>query len=241
MLDKRIFRAALLFLLFFFSAAPGQTATGGDQSTSMAPHDLKVSVKIIGPITQESDLQVLCILQHKPNADRYIEAMADFNAKVHGLLSSLRDRGEFDGATGETLLFTPPSGWIAPRQVLLIGVGDESALTLEQLRLVGRIAAREATRLHARTVGFAPTLRDQGSNRIEVGAGDAAFAEQFVLAYDTEVRLASQQLDPPPQLAELVIEAGPKFFPSAAEKVAAAVKSAASSIEARSDQPLVSR
>src|SRR5215831_12707216 len=177
-----------------------------------APRDVKVTVKMIGPVTQTTDLQIICLLQHNPAGDQYLEAMQDFNDKLGGVLSSLRERGEFVGEPGETLVLSPPSGSITPQKVLLIGGGEEATLTMDRLRLVGTIAAREAVRLGAAHVSFAPTLRDQGSNRIDVGEGDAAVAESFLLAYDTERRLQEQSLASGAQIREFVIEAGPKYF-----------------------------
>ena len=191
-----------------------------------APHSQTVSVKMIGPVTQTTDLQIICILKHDPSGDKYIEAMDDFNQKLHHLLSGLRDRGEFEGELGQTLLFTPPSDSITPKQVLLIGIGDESNITTEKLELVGGIAARETTRLKASQVSFAPTLRDQGSSRVDVGDGDAAFVKGWILAYDTEQRLQSQGLSPSLGITGLTIEAGPKFFEGAAAKVGDAIEKA---------------
>jgi Cytosol aminopeptidase family, N-terminal domain len=202
-----------------------------------APRDVKVTVKMIGPVTQTTDLQIICLLKHNPAGDQYIEAMQDFNDKLGGVLSSLRNRGEFVGEPGETLLFNPPEGSITPKQVLLIGVGEESSLTLDRLRLAGTIAARESVRLGMAHVSFAPTLRDQGSNRIDVGEGDAAVAESFLLAYDTELRLHEQGLASRAKIREFVIEAGPQYFTGAAEKVGAAVQSAAVVLARRDAKP----
>ena len=83
---------------------------------------------------------------------------------------------------------------------------------MDRLRLVGRIAIREAVRLRAIHISFAPTLRDQGSNRIDVGEGDGAFAEQVILAYDTEKRLQEQGLVPKVDIEDVTIEAGPAYF-----------------------------
>jgi hypothetical protein len=192
---------------------------------------------MIGPVTQTTDLQIICILKHDPAGDKYIEAMADFNQKLHGLLSGLRDRGEFVGDFGETLLFTPAASTITPKQVLLIGVGDEASLTTDRLKTVGGIAAREATRLKASHVSFAPTLRDQGSTRIDVGDGDAAFVSGWILAYDTEKKLQDQGLQTPVAISTLVIEAGPKFFDGATAKVATAVNDTTAALHERSAAP----
>ena len=88
---------------------------------------------MIGPVTQTTDLQIICVLKHDPAGDKYIEAMDDLNQKLHRILSNLRDRGEFAGELGETLLFTPPPNSITPKQLLLIGIGSESALSLDQV------------------------------------------------------------------------------------------------------------
>ena len=69
--------------------APKQQLWFNKQTTCLAgPYD----DKMIGPVTQATDLQVICILKHDPAGDKYIEAMQDLNGKLKGLLSSLRDR-----------------------------------------------------------------------------------------------------------------------------------------------------
>ncbi|WNG15293.1 M17 family peptidase N-terminal domain-containing protein [Cystobacter fuscus] len=209
------------------------------EKTFEAPMGLTLSVKQIGPVTQVTDLQIICVLKHEPAGDQYIEAMQDFNDKQGGLLSSLRERGEFVGELGETFLYTPPPRSITPKRVLLIGVGDAKGVSLDRLRLVGRIALREAVRLGAKHVSFAPTLRDQGSTVIDVGEGDAAVVEQMLLAYDTEKRLQRQGLAPKFSLSSWVIEAGPKYFEGVTTHVGQAIKAASEQIHQRVDQPYV--
>jgi len=211
----------------------GQAENATLEKSVSAARDVKVTVKMIGPVTQTTDLQIICLLKHNPAGDQYIEAMQDFNDKLGGVLSSLRERGEFVGEPGETLLLHPPVGSITPQKVLLIGVGEEATLTMDRLRLAGTIAARESVRLGMTHVSFAPTLRDQGSNRIDVGEGDAAVAESFLLAYDTERRLQEQGLSSGAKIREFVIEAGPKYFEGVVEKVGAAVRSAEAALARR--------
>jgi len=232
-------RNAMSVLLVYTLAA---SATFADTSTAPehsldAPHSMHIIIKMIGPVTQTTDLQIICVLKHNPAGDQYIQAMKDLNDKLGGLLSSLRDRSQFIGDPGETLLFTPPANSITPSRILLIGVGEESKLTLDSLRFAGRIAAREAVRLNVAHVSFAPTLRDQGSSRIDVADGDAAIVEQFLLAYDTEKRLQAEGLSPNDDLRDLTIEAGPKFFDSAIKKVTPAIASAAEQINQREAAP----
>src|SRR5919198_3129960 len=210
----------------FVAPTRGRAQNATPEKNVSAPRGVKVTIKMIGPVTQTTDLQIICLLRHNPAGDHYIEAMQDFNDKLGGVLSSLRERGEFVGEPGETLVLHPPAGSITPKKVLLIGVGEESALTVDRLRFVGTIAAREAVRLGMSHVSFAPTLRDQGSSRIDVSEGDAAVTESFLLAYDTERRLHEQGLASGATIREFVIEAGPQYFAGTVEKVEAAVRSA---------------
>lgn len=215
-----------------------QAAAATPEKSFNAPYNLKVTVKQVGPVTQSTDLQIITFFKHSPN-DKYIEAMDDFNAKQGDFIKNIRARGEFVGEQGETLLYTPPANSITPTQVLLIGLGDEKELSLEKLQLAGKIALREATRLGAKHVSFAPMLRDQGNSLIDVAEGDAAIVEQLILAYDTEKRLQSQGLAQPFSIDEWVIEAGPKFYDAVNTKVDAAILKAKTTIEARSNAQYV--
>jgi len=232
------FSRSLIALLALASLA---LADAPAEKSVSAPHAQTVSVKMIGPVTQTTDLQIICILKHDPAGDKYIEAMDDFNQKLHGFLSGLRDRGEFTGELGETLLFTPPANTVAPTRVLLVGIGDESGITLDKLKLVGGIAAREAVRVNASRVSFVPALRDQGSVRVDVGQGDAAFVTGWILAYDTEKKLQDQQFTPSFEVSSLTIQAGPTFYDGAFAKVAAAVQTATVTVQDRSTVPYASK
>src|SRR5215470_2495331 len=112
----------------------GHTENAAPEKSVPAARDVTVTVKMIGPVTQTTDLQIICLLKHNPAGDQYIEAMQDFNDKLGGVLSSLRERGEFVGEPGETLVLHPPEGSITPQKVLLIGVGEEATLTVDRLR-----------------------------------------------------------------------------------------------------------
>src|ERR1700690_3920000 len=149
---------------------------------------------MVGPYSEAADLQIICLFKHKPTGDTYQGAAKDTDAHLDGILSALRNRGEFVGELGETFLFTPPKGSIPAKRFMVIGLGDEQNLSLDTLREVGRIAAREAVRLKAKHVAWAPVIRDEGNSTIDVGESDRAFAEQMISAYDTEKRLQAQGL-----------------------------------------------
>src|SRR5277367_3001555 len=125
------------------TGAPKETPVGSK------PLGIAFSVKMTGPYAQDADLQIICAFKHKASGDTYQGAMKDSDAKLGGLLSALRNRGEFVGELGESILFVPPKGAIPAKLFLIIGLGDESTLSLDTLRVVGRVAAREAVRLKA--------------------------------------------------------------------------------------------
>src|ERR1700758_1708151 len=214
---KIILTAATLFLVYGAAVAADNAAPA--EKTFDAPRGLTVSVKVIGPYSEPADLQIICLFKHKASGDTYQGAAKDTDDHLRGILSALRNRGEFVGDLGETFLFTPPSGSIPAKRFMVIGLGEEKDLSLDSLRVVGRIAAREAVRLRAKHVAWAPVIRDEGETAIDVGEGDRAFVEQMLAAYDTEKRLQAQQLAPSFNIESLVMEAGPTFFEGAAKQV----------------------
>ena len=207
------------------------------EKTFNAPDGLKVSVKMIGPYTEPADLQIICLFKHKASGDTYQGAAKDTDEHLHGILSALRNRGEFVGELGETFLFTPPSGSIPAKRFMVIGLGEEKDLSLDSLRLVGRIAAREAVRLNAKHVAWAPVIRDEGNTALDVGEGDRAFIEQMLSAYDTEKRLQAEALAPAFSIEDLVIEAGPTYFDDAAKQVGEGIESMTAVLAQRNAAP----
>src|SRR5246500_1904257 len=227
-------------VLLMYGAAFAADNSAPAQKTFDAPRGLKVSVKIIGPYSEPADLQIICLFKHKPSGDTYQGAAKDTDQHLHGLLSALRNRGEFVGELGETFLFTPPSGSIPAKRFMVIGLGDEKDLSLDSVRVVGRVAAREAVRLQAKHVAWAPVIRDEGNTTIDVGEGDRAFIEQLISAYDTEKRLQEQGLAPAFSIEDVVIEAGPTYFESAAKQVEEGIESVAAQLGQRSTSPYTS-
>src|SRR6266404_5991435 len=213
------------FLLAFGSVATATSPTPKEHVFETKPLGIQVSVKMTGPYVEPADLQIICLLQHKAAGDTYQGAAKDTDEHLSGILSALRNRGEFVGELGETFLFTPPKGSMPAKQFMVIGLGEEKDLSLATLRIVGRIAAREAVRLKAKHVAWAPVIRDEGNTAIDVGEGDRAFTEEMLAAYDTEKRLQAQGLAPEFSIESFVIEAGPTFFDGAVKQVGEGIES----------------
>jgi hypothetical protein len=204
------------------------------------PLGIQLSIKMVGPYSEPADLQIICLFKHKESGDTYQGAAKETDEKLGGVLSSLRNRDEFVGETGETFLFTPPKGSIPAKRFLVIGLGEEKDLSLDTLRIVGRIAARESVRLKGKHVAWAPVIRDEGNTTIDVGEGDRAFVEQMLGAYDTEKRLQAQGLAPQFSVESLVIEAGPAFFDGAVKQVGEGIAAMKAELTKRSPAPYLS-
>ena len=236
---KRILILAGVIYALIVTNAPAADSAGAPKENVFAakPLDITTSIKMAGPFSQAADLQIICLFKHKPEGDTYQGAAKETDSELHGILSALRNRGEFVGEAGETFLFTPPKGTIPAKRFMVIGLGEEKDLSLDTLRLVGRLAAREAVRLKAKHVAWAPVIRDEGNSTIDVGEGDRAFVEQFLLAYDTEKRLQAQELGPKFSIEDLVIEAGPAYFDDAVKQVGAGIDAVSTGLAQRSSDP----
>src|SRR6201987_6296406 len=135
---KNILTAAALFLVYGAAVAADNAVPV--EKTFDAPRGLKVSVKVIGPYSEPADLQIICLFKHKASGDTYQGAAKDTDQHLHGLLSALRNRGEFVGELGETILFTPPSGSISAKSFMVIGLGGGKDLSFDLFLVGGRIA-----------------------------------------------------------------------------------------------------
>jgi len=239
-MKNKIYILSLAAAIFVVAARAADTAAPKENVFGAKPLGIQWSIKMIGPYTQEADLQIICLFKHKDSGDTYEGAAKATDDHLNGILSALRNRGEFVGELGETFLFTPTSGSIPAKRFMVIGLGDEKDLSLNSLQVVGRIAAREAVRLKAKHVAWAPVIRDEGNSTIEVGLGDRTFTEQFLSAYDTEKRLQAQGLAPKFSIEDVTIEAGPSYFDSAVKQVGDGITSITGELGQRDAAPYAS-
>lgn len=222
-------------------AESGRAADGAKEVRLDAPNKVAVKVRMQAPYDAETPLQVVCYFKHKAAGDTTLGAAVELDEKLGGVIASLRNRGEFAGDELETFLLSPPEGTIKPRLLLLVGLGEESSLSLDTMERVGRVAVREAARLRATRVAFAPLVRDQGNSRLATGDVANAVVRGMLLGYDTEKRLQHEGLARAFALEEWVQEAGPKYFDDTVSGVRKAVKEADSAIDARPSSPHATR
>jgi hypothetical protein len=223
--------------LFCGMAIASNAADEVKEVTVNVPNRLTVKVRMQGPYDAETPLQVVCYFKHKEAGDTTLGAATELDEKLGGVIASLRNRGEFAGDALETFLLSPPQGAIKPKLLLLVGLGDEASLSLDTMERVGRVAVREAARLGATRVAFAPLIRDQGNSRFAAGNVANAVVRGMLLGYDTEKRLQKEGLARAFTLEAWVQEAGPKYFDDTVAGVRKAVKEASSALEARPSSP----
>jgi hypothetical protein len=241
----RLTRILWFFALFLLAGlgAPAQSDETAEvkEKAFDAPNQVKVKVRMEGPYTADVPLQVVCYFKYTPEgAKRMSGAPVELDKRLGGVITSLRERGEFVGDEGETLLLLPPKDAIKAKSLLLVGLGDESALSLGVLERVGRTALREAARLGITRVAYAPLIRDQGNSRF--GTGDVADAvlRGVLLAYDTEKRLQKEGLAKEFTLDQWNVEAGAAYFDDTVGGVQKASAEATDLIRARESKPYAS-
>ena len=175
---------------------PADDRTEVKEKALDAPHKVKIKVRMEGPYTADVPLQVVCYFKYTPEgAKKMSGAPVELDKRLGGVIASLRERGEFVGDELETLLIIPPKDSIKAKALLLVGLGDEDALSLKLMEAVGRVSLREAARLGVSRVAFAPLIRDQGNTKFGTGDVATAVVRGMLLAYDTEKRLQKEGLD----------------------------------------------
>jgi hypothetical protein len=226
----------ILFKLIAFWLILGSFAyaQGVKEKVVAAPNQLTIKVRMEGPYTADAPLQVVCYFKYTPEGmKRMSGAPVELDKHLGGVITSLRERGEFVGDDMETILVIPPQGSIKAKALLLIGLGDEATLSLEKMERVGKVALREAGRLGVKKVAFAPIIRDQGNSAFSAGDVARSVIRGVILANDTERRLQKESLGKPFTLEEWSEEAGPDYFDETVAAAEKAVKEAHSTITAR--------
>jgi leucyl aminopeptidase len=224
--------AVLNYLLC--AAAIANDASAVKEVTIDAPGSVAIKVRMEGPYTADVMLQSVCYFKYtEAGAKRMSGAPVELDKHLGGIINSLRSRGEFSGASLETLVLNPKSGSIKAKSLVLVGVGDEDQLSLDTMEQVGIAALRQAHLLHATKVGFAPLLRDQGNKALGAGAVETAVVRGMLLAYDTDRRLQAEGLSDKYELEEWWVEAGPAYFDETVAGVRQGVTEAAAQIAKR--------
>jgi hypothetical protein len=230
--------AVVLLAGFGALARSDEGKDGVKQKALDAPNHVKVIVRMEGPYTADVPLQVVCYFKYTAQgAKRMSGAPVELDKRLGGVIGSLRERGEFVADQLETILITPPRDLIRAKALLLVGLGDEDALSLKLMEAVGRVSLREAARLGVSWVAFAPLIRDQGNSKFSTGDVETAVVRGMLLAYDTDKRLQKEGLSKDFTLEQWNVEAGPMFFDETVIGVQKAIEQAGKAIKGRSADP----
>ena len=231
----------MLLLSAVAALAVEKSSQGDTEKSFQAPGNVTVTVRMQAPYDVDTPLQVICYFKHKETGDKTLGAAVELDKKLGGIIASLRNRGEFVGDELETLLLTPPKGTIQPKRLLLVGLGDENALSLDTLERVGKVSLRMAAALGVRRVAFAPLLRDQGNSKFGTGDVGRAVTRGMVLAYDADKRLQEKNMAKAFTLEAWVDEAGSDYFVDTVSGVQKGIADATAKIAARSVTPNANR
>lgn len=182
-----------------------------------------IEVMVQSPSAEETPLQVACVFEYTENDIFSLPALpAAANGMVHldkglnGIITKLRQSGKFAGHLFETLLIDVPDSSIAPKKLLLIGLGDRNKFDPEIMKTVGAIGMREALRLGVDSYAHASDLKDGG-----VDSPTALVIENVLKgtigAYRTQVFLASQHMSAFKPLKQITFLAGQPFYQPSGE------------------------
>lgn len=231
-MTRGLLAVSLALLLTGFVRADDPSAV--KETVVAGPLDVTLKVRMEGPYTADVPLQVVCYFKYTADgAKKMTGAPVELDKHLGGVIASLRERGEFVGDELETVVITPPEGSIKAKALLLVGLGDESKLSLDTMERVGKVALREAARLGATKVAFAPLIRDQGNSTLKTGDVEVAVVRGVLLAYDTDRRMQKEKLAKGYALSEWWVEAGPAFFDETTAGVKSAAADATDRIKAR--------
>src|SRR5438105_13327764 len=103
----------------------------GKEKALDAPNKVSIKVRMEGPYTADVPLQVVCYFKYTPEGTKRMSgAPVELDKRLGGAIGSLRERGEFVGDQLETLVIIPPKNSIKAKALLLVGLGDQNALSL---------------------------------------------------------------------------------------------------------------
>jgi hypothetical protein len=175
-----------------------------------------------GPAQAAVDFSVACMFEHEVEGAAMAGGLLALNRALGGQLTRLRAAGAFRAEPMETLLVTVPPPGLAPRAVLVIGLGDPAALDGSVLRRATRVAMREAIRFGAASMAFAPSVLDAGHTDNAGLDMQVVMLDGMLGALRAEHMLADAGLAPVPLLRHCSFDVGAPRLQAAGMAFAAA-------------------
>lgn len=214
------------------TATAAKTTTVGTFKNWGSVEGISMIGLVQGPSSAETQLQVACVFEYTDGDIFNAPALpANLNGLIHldealkGELTKIRQTGQFQGHTLETILITPPAGSMSAKKLLLVGLGDRNKFTSDLMTSVGEVAAREAMRLGVSNFAFASDLKDAGiDSPTALVAGNVV--RGIVHANRSETYLKEHKLSTTKKLEKVYLLAGPAFFETAGGGILEAISEA---------------
>jgi Cytosol aminopeptidase family, N-terminal domain len=153
----------------------------GTPPTFPTPSSPAAGVLVQSPGETDTDLQVITLFESAPQKPLQ-GTLAQLDERLRGLLTQLRESGEFKAQFKETRLISPREGTIDARRLLLVGLGDPQTFTLERLQTVAQILFDKSLENNVRHPDFAPTDLDTGITQFTPREIAAAFTSGLFAA-----------------------------------------------------------
>ncbi|WP_176461036.1 M17 family peptidase N-terminal domain-containing protein [Janthinobacterium sp. PC23-8] len=179
-------------------------------------HCVSFDVAAWGPAMADVDLSVACMFEHEVGDAPIAGGLLALDQALDGQLTRLRASGAFRAQPMETVLITTPAPGMAPRAILLIGLGDPGELSSDVLRRATRVAMREAIRHGARTMAFAPSVLDAGHTDNAALNMPEVMLDGMLGALAADLLLAETGLASEPLLQHCTFDVGAPRIESAA-------------------------
>ena len=185
-----------------------------------------------GPSAQVSQLQIVCVFEYTegdifnspPALPAAVNGLVHLDHDLKGMLTTLRKEGKFKGHALETILLSPPKGFIGAKKLLLIGLGDRNKFNADMMTAVGSVAMNEALRIQVENFSFASDLKDAGiDSPTALVAGNVV--KGIFQAYRTQIWLRDKKMASFKPISKVILLAGPSFFTVAGEGIKAAIAS----------------
>lgn len=192
---------------------------------------VEIETAVQSPASQETPLQIVCLFEYTegdiynspPALSKELNGLVHVDEALKGLITDLRKTNRFEGKRLETLLILPPSGSIAAKRLLLIGLGNRNDFKADIMRLVGVVGMREALRLGVESYSHASDLKDAG---IDSPTGEVAgnVIKGALQAFQTQSYLKERQASDPLTVTKITLLAGPAYFEDSQKAIEKVIK-----------------
>ena len=205
-------------------------------------NDVKIKIRMEGPITAETPLQVVCLFKHKESGDKMLSTAVDLDKDLqgrdHAAAQSWRVCGRSPGDTVDRPSRRNDQTAAAPfRSASAMKVPSRSSC----MEAVGRVAVRERLATGGQQSRLCPACPGPGNSQFGTGDVGQHVIRGLLSAYDTERRLQKEGFAKPYTLEEWEEEAGPAFFDETVEGAKRGISEAKTTIQDRSSKPLASQ